>query len=157
MIFDAKNLTGPVYDVDRNHMFNEIDQRIEGLKSLQGPTYSGIQREHNYFASLERNLAYLRELANPLYEIAREHNFIDLGQKLGTLKLMSYPVRENVDFSHHFNEIQQKVIAVRNLTGNAKCAIFSSSLAIGKIVQEAFIYFFMKMFLFELTFQLVTQ
>ena len=106
---------------------------------------------------MERNLAYLRELANPLYEIAREHNFIDLGQKLGTLKLMSYPVRENVDFSHHFNEIQQKVIAVRNLTGNAKCAIFSSSLAIGKIVQEAFIYFFMKMFLFELTFQLVTQ
>ena len=120
MIFDAKNLTGPIYNIERTHMFNQIEKKIVDLKSLQGPTYSGINREHNYFATLEQNLAYLRELANPQYDLERDHHFVDLGQKLEKLKEMTYPVRGNVDFSHHFNEVQHKVIAVRNLTGKSK-------------------------------------
>ena len=119
MIYDVKNLTGPVYEVERTDMFSEIDKKILDLKSLQGPVNSGICREHNYFASLEKNLAYLRELANPLYDLEREHHFVDLGQKLEKVKEMSYPVRANVDHSHQFNELQHKVIAVRNLTGRA--------------------------------------
>ena len=39
-------LSGPVYNTDHSHKFNEIEKRIEGLKSLQGPHYDGIDREH---------------------------------------------------------------------------------------------------------------
>lgn len=126
MIYDVKNLAGPVYNIDRAHMFNEIEKKIVDLKSLQGPTYSGISRENNYFASLERNLAHLRDLANPVFDLEREHHFMDLGQKLEKLKEMSYPVRSNVDYSHHFNEVQQKVVAVRNLTGKC-CSLIHST------------------------------
>jgi hypothetical protein len=118
MIFDAKNLVGPVYDIERKHMYTEIDKKIEALKSLQSPAYEGIQREHNYFGSLETKIAMLRDLTSPIYDIEREHHFVNLGQKLDNLKEMSYPVRENVDYSHHFNEIQNKIVVLRNLTGN---------------------------------------
>jgi hypothetical protein len=129
MIFDAKNLIGPVYDIDRKHMYTEIDKKIEGLKSLHGPTYDGIQRDHSYFGSLEIKLALLKDLTSPIYDIEREHHFVNLGQKLESLKEMSYPVRENVDYSHHFNEIQNKVVVLRSLTGNTNV-----------VLQEAFIF-----------------
>lgn len=88
------------------------------LKTLQGPVYPGVEREHNYFATLEQGWAYLRQLANPDYDIVREHSFVDLGRKVEVLKELTYPVREGVDCSHHFNEIQEKVVSLRNLTGN---------------------------------------
>ena len=62
-------------------------------------------------------MAYLRELNYPVYEIEREHHYTDLGRQLESLKQMNYPVREGVEFSHQFNEIQRKVVSLRNLTG----------------------------------------
>ena len=87
------------------------------MKTLQGPTYTGIDREHKYFAVLEQSWAHLRNLANPDAQIEREHGFVDLGKKLESLKDMTYPVREGVDYNHQFNQIQNKVVSLRNLSG----------------------------------------
>lgn len=115
---DIKTLSGPIYDVESHHKFKEIDKKIQDLKTLQGPVYPGVEREHSYFAVLEQSWAHLKELANPIYDIEREHSFMDLGRKVDSLKSMNYPVREGVDYSHNFNQVQEKVVQLRNLTGN---------------------------------------
>ena len=115
---DIKTLSGPIYDVESSHKFNEIEKKIQDLKSLQGPVYPGVEREHHYFAVLEQSWAHLKDLANPLYDIEREHSFVDLGKKVESLRGMNYPVREGVDYSHHFNQVQQRVVNLKNLTGN---------------------------------------
>ena len=120
MAYDIKNLVGPVYDIDNQHKFAEIDKTIQDLKSLQGPVYAGVDKEHKYFGVLEQSWAQLRALANPAYDIERKHGFIDLGKSVEKLQSMTYPVREGVDAGHHFNLVQDKVINLRNLSGNSK-------------------------------------
>ena len=50
-----------------------------------------------------------------MYEIERNHHFTDLERNIESLKQINYPVR--VDFAHKYNEVQQKVVALRNLSG----------------------------------------
>ena len=73
-LYDLKNLQGPVYNIERNHNFAEIDKQIVDLKSL----------------------------SYPVFNIEHEHKFQDLVKDVATLKEMSYPVR-GVDYNHNFN------------------------------------------------------
>ena len=98
-------------------LFFEVETKITDLKNLQGPLYDGINREHGYFGDIERNMAYLRSIANPLLEIEREHHFLDFGRQMESLKQMNYPIREGVNYSNKFNEVQEKVVTIKNLTG----------------------------------------
>ena len=115
---------GPVYDVESQHKFAEIDKTIQDLKTLQGPVYSGVEKEHRYFAVLEQSWAHLRELANPVYDLERNHGFVDLGKTVEKLQSMTYPVRDGVDYSHQYNVVQEKVINLRNLSGNCYLLIY---------------------------------
>jgi hypothetical protein len=36
---DLKNLSYPVYDINREHKFNEIQKNLTELKCLRGPVY----------------------------------------------------------------------------------------------------------------------
>ena len=52
MLFDVKSLQGPIYNVDSAHKFQQIETKIADLKTLQSPVYSGVEREHQYFAQV---------------------------------------------------------------------------------------------------------
>ena len=42
-----KNLEGPIYNIDRQHHFTEIEYRINSLKDLVGPKYE-IDSKHHF-------------------------------------------------------------------------------------------------------------
>ena len=42
-IFDLKKLEGPIYSVERKHHYNEIDQKMEQLKTMNYPIREGVE------------------------------------------------------------------------------------------------------------------
>ena len=47
---ELKELSGPVYDLDRKHHFQELIKNAYELKQLQGPVYMKKDGEHKYVA-----------------------------------------------------------------------------------------------------------
>ena len=107
-----------MYDIDNQHKFQEVEQKIVELKTIQGPVYPGVDREHNYFAELEQSWAHLKRIANPFCEVETKHSYMDLRDKVDGLQELNYPVRQGVDYSHHYNIVQDKVVGLKTLSGN---------------------------------------
>merc|ERR1719431_769932 len=107
-------LSGPVYNVEHQHLFVDIEKKLADLKCLHHPIYD-IERQHA-FVDIEKKVLELKTLQGPVYSIDRQHNFQEIEKQLADLRNLNYPVRQG-DFSHHFNELERKIEGLKTLTG----------------------------------------
>ena len=104
-----KTLTGPVYDIESNHHFQDLQKKIVDLKTLSGPVYR-TEREHSY-QGMQDSKDTPRELVGPVFNIDRDHHFSEIDKHVVALKDLKGPVYE-IDRNHHFNEIEKHVSEV---------------------------------------------
>ena len=70
-------------NVDIKHHFNEIQEKVESLKSLTGPVFD-ISRIHS-FDVINSNLADFKNLVGPVYSVDHHHCFSDIERNLADL------------------------------------------------------------------------
>jgi hypothetical protein len=76
-IVELKNLTGPVYAMDRAHQYDGQMDKVEHERALNGPVYE-IFRQHN-FGEIEAHINDLKTLTGPCYDLeARNHKFCEI-------------------------------------------------------------------------------
>ena len=66
---------------------------------------------------LAKKVEDLKSLEGPVYHIDRQHHYAEIDKQMQTIKQMNYPIRESVEVNHNFNEIADKVNALKDLTG----------------------------------------
>ena len=56
---------GPIYDIDRDHHFQQLMVHAQELKNLRGPVYN-VEKDH-HFRNLIMNAYELKQLMGPVY------------------------------------------------------------------------------------------
>ena len=82
-----RNLSFPIFNVEHENKFQELESKIFDLKKLEGPVYS----------------------------IERKHHFQEIDRKVDQLKQMTYPVRDGVDPHHMYGELEEKINEIKTL------------------------------------------
>merc|ERR1719464_1237104 len=142
---DLKTLAGPKYNLDADHQFSEIMERVDKLKELQGPVYT-TEGAHQ-FKEIKRHVESLRLLAGPIYQDERhgfgeqtmasygmdgvktvhrpiyvkefsKHNYSE-EPKPAHLKqvLLATPVYFSEEQRHHFDQIKTQAETLKGLLG----------------------------------------
>ena len=83
----ARTLNYPIFNVDHQNKFQELETKIFDLKKLEGPVYS----------------------------IERKHHFQEIEKKIDQLKEMSYPIREGVNPHHLYGELEKNIQEIKTL------------------------------------------
>ena len=106
--------SGPVYDIERKHVFAEIKKNVDSLQNLSGPVYThGITSQHGYKAIAE-HAEKIQRITYPVMEIDRQHHYAEIQKGIDTMKSLVSPLY-NVPSSHHFNEMEKRVESLKNL------------------------------------------
>ena len=112
-----KELTGPIYNVEGKSQYHAILDRIQAVKSLQGPVYEFGKIEHNYEGSqlLQPPASDLNTLHGPCYQIDNEHHFSEIVKQCSRLKELAGPIYEVGETTHGFMELTKHVESLRTL------------------------------------------
>ena len=60
---------GPIYEIDRQHNYQDLGPLVDKIKALQGPVYN-IDANHHYQQILD-HVDNLKSLKGPVYDIDR--------------------------------------------------------------------------------------
>ena len=71
---DQKTLHGPKYDIDNEHGFSNIVEKVQELKNLVGPIYEFGDTAH-HFTEIEKHVTSLKTLMGPLY-VDERHRYV---------------------------------------------------------------------------------
>ena len=63
-----------MYNIERQHNYNIILEKVKTLKNLSGPIIDIEQRNHAY-SEIKKSIESLKTLTGPFYEIDREHSY----------------------------------------------------------------------------------
>ena len=71
----VKKLMGPIWQINREHNYQQIIEHAESLKNLHGPCYDIDKRQHHYVA-IEKHLDMAKKLMGPIYDFGnKEHKY----------------------------------------------------------------------------------
>ena len=63
----------PIFEIERDHHFAEIEKHLATLKDLQGPVYE-IDREH-HCNEIAKHVSGIQNLVGPVYDVFHDHKF----------------------------------------------------------------------------------
>ena len=104
----------PIYDIPREHKFNEIQKNLVEIKNLRGPVYD---IDHmNSFYEVEKLVHDLKSLTGPVYNIDSQHKFNEVERKITELKNLQGPVYDGIDREHqYFGNIESSLSSIREV------------------------------------------
>merc|ERR1719150_1291439 len=136
---DLKTLSGPVYDCEKDHHYNEIQKHMIELKQMTGPVYNAEHKHHyerdHYTPTDSAHLVgpvyqserssyghdfhrehEKKDLSGPVYELPRKHQYgKDWSVKFSDVETGGQirPIDNKHHFKHPINLPHQRDLATK--------------------------------------------
>ena len=101
--------------ITTTHCAKDSFSVVEELKQLNYPVYD-IQRQHA-FVDMTRQMESLVSLKGPVWQIMNDHNFREIFTEQPNLKGLQGPIYDRDGVKHHFKEVFHAITELKSLQG----------------------------------------